>query len=68
MISPLLHADHPIAGHRLTVKQFLALEHAVVRAPGRSQEIFERFLERKRLRPRIALSTLSGATDGQRMN
>jgi DNA-binding transcriptional LysR family regulator len=53
----LMRADHPIAGHRLTVKQFLALEHAVVRASGRSQEVFERFLERKRLRRRIVLYT-----------
>jgi DNA-binding transcriptional LysR family regulator len=53
----LMRADHPIAGHRLTVKQFLALEHAVVRASGRSQEVFERFLERKRLHRRIALHT-----------
>jgi DNA-binding transcriptional LysR family regulator len=53
----LMRADHPISGHRLTVKQFLALEHAVVRAAGRSQEVFERFLERKRLRRRIVLHT-----------
>ena len=42
---------------RLSLDDFLAMEHAVVRAEGRSQEIFERFLERKKIRRRIALRT-----------
>ena len=42
---------------RLSLDAFLAAEHAVVHAGGRSQEIFERFLERKRLRRRIVLLT-----------
>ena len=33
------------------------MDHAVVRAEGRSQEIFERFLERKRIRRRVVLLT-----------
>ncbi len=33
------------------------MEHAVVRAEGRSQEIFERFLERKKIRRNIVLLT-----------
>lgn len=53
----LLRADHPIRGHRLTLEQFLALGHAVVRAEGRSQEIFEKYLERKKIARRIALLT-----------
>jgi DNA-binding transcriptional LysR family regulator len=33
------------------------MEHAVVHAEGRSQEIFERFLERKRIRRKVVLLT-----------
>lgn len=53
----LLRADHPIRGDRLTLEQFLELEHAVVRAPGRSQEIFERYLEKRRVTRKVALLT-----------
>ncbi|RJF95916.1 LysR family transcriptional regulator [Noviherbaspirillum saxi] len=53
----LLRADHKIRGNRLTMPQFLELGHAVIKAEGRSQEVFERFLEAKNLRRRIVLST-----------
>jgi DNA-binding transcriptional LysR family regulator len=53
----LLRADHPAVGDRLTAKQFLALEHAVVRAEGRTLEMFEKFLERNRLQRKVVLST-----------
>lgn len=53
----LLRADHPIRGPRLSLDQFLALGHAVVRAEGRSQEIFEKHLARRRIARRIVLST-----------
>lgn len=53
----LLRADHPIRGRRLTREQFLSLEHAVIRAEGRSQEILENYLERKKVTRRIALLT-----------
>ena len=53
----LLRADHPIHGYRLTLDQFLSLGHAVVRAEGRSQEIFEKYLERRKISRRIALLT-----------
>ena len=53
----LLRADHPIRGKKLSLAQFLELDHAVVRAEGRSQEIFERFLEKRRIKRKIALST-----------
>ena len=53
----LLRTDHPIKGPRLTVKQFRQLGHAVVRAEGRSQEIFERVLVRHRIRRREVLQT-----------
>jgi DNA-binding transcriptional LysR family regulator len=53
----LLRAKHPMRRQRLSLDAFLAAEHAVVHAGGRSQEIFERFLERKRLRRTIVLAT-----------
>ena len=53
----LLRADHPIKGPKLSLAQFLELNHAVVLAEGRSQEIFERFLEKKRIRRKIKLRT-----------
>lgn len=53
----LLRADHPIKGKKLSLVQFLELDHAVVLAEGRSEEIFERFLEKKRIRRKIRLRT-----------
>ena len=53
----LLRADHPICSDRLTLDQFLALEHAVVHAEGRSQEILERFLLAKKIERKVALVT-----------
>lgn len=53
----LLRADHPIKGPKLSLAQFLELSHAVILAEGRSQEIFERFLEKKRIRRKIKLWT-----------
>jgi DNA-binding transcriptional LysR family regulator len=53
----LMRAGHPRRAKRLSLENFLAMEHAVVRAEGRSQEIFERFLERKRIRRRVVLLT-----------
>ena len=53
----LIRAGHPLRAKRLTTEAFLSMEHAVVRAEGRSQEIFERFLERKKISRKIVLST-----------
>lgn len=53
----LLRADHPIRATRLSLEQFLGLGHAVVRAEGRSQEIFEKYLARRKIARRIVLST-----------
>ena len=53
----LLRAGHARRARRLSLDDFLAMEHAVVRAEGRSQEIFERFLDRKKIRRKIALLT-----------
>ncbi|MEM5433835.1 LysR family transcriptional regulator [Paraburkholderia diazotrophica] len=53
----LLRSDHPLAGAPLTLEQFVGLGHAVVRAEGRSQEVLERYLEKKRIRRRAVLET-----------
>jgi len=53
----LLRADHPIAGEKLTMGDFLALQHVVVHSEGRSQEIFESYLEAQGLTRRIAVYT-----------
>ena len=53
----LMRADHPRAAAKLSVKEFSALDHMVVRAEGRSQELLERFLERRRIRRNIVLVT-----------
>jgi len=54
----LIRAEHPFAaGPRLTEAQFLEMEHAVVRAPGRSQEIFEQFLKDQRIQRKVTLTT-----------
>jgi DNA-binding transcriptional LysR family regulator len=53
----LLRADHSIQGNRLTKTEFISLEHAVVHSPGRSQEIFESWIEAQGLSRRIRLRT-----------
>ncbi|MGV2288023.1 LysR family transcriptional regulator [Trinickia sp. YCB016] len=53
----LMRSSHPLAGAPLTLDQFLACGHAVVRAEGRSQEVLEKFLEKKRIRRRAVLET-----------
>lgn len=53
----LLRDDHPVRGSQVTLKQFLKFGHVVVKAEGRSQEIFERHLERMRIQRRIVLHT-----------
>ena len=53
----LMRVGHPRYAKRLSLKAFLEIEHAVVHAEGRSQELFEKLLERKRIRRKIALHT-----------
>jgi DNA-binding transcriptional LysR family regulator len=53
----LMRAGHPLYAKRLSLKAFLEIEHAVVHAEGRSHELFEKFLERRRIRRKIALHT-----------
>jgi DNA-binding transcriptional LysR family regulator len=53
----LMRAGHPLYAKRLSLKSFLQVEHAVVHAEGRSHELFEKLLARKRIRRKIALHT-----------
>jgi len=53
----LMRAGHPLWKPRLTVAGFLAAEHIVVRRASRSQEVFERFIERRKMKRKIAVYT-----------
>ncbi|MDY6945141.1 MAG: LysR family transcriptional regulator [Pseudomonadota bacterium] len=53
----LLRADHPVSASKLTMKQYLQLEHVVVRAEGRTEEVIERYLARKKMRRQVVLTT-----------
>jgi DNA-binding transcriptional LysR family regulator len=53
----LLRAGHPLWKSRLTVSSYLAAEHIVIRPEGRSQELLERFIERRRMRRKAAVHT-----------
>jgi DNA-binding transcriptional LysR family regulator len=50
----LMRADHPRRAERLSRAAFLEVDHLVVREEGRSQEVLERFFERRRIRRRVA--------------
>ena len=52
-----MRTGHPRYAKRLSLKAFLEIEHAVVHAEGRSHELFEKLLERRRIRRKIALHT-----------
>jgi len=53
----LMRAGHPLWKSRLTVSSFLAAEHVVVHSAGRSLEVLERFLERRKMRRKIGVYT-----------
>jgi DNA-binding transcriptional LysR family regulator len=53
----LIRADHPVKSPRLSQKQFLQLDPAVVRAESRTEEVIERFLARRRIKRRVTLTT-----------
>ena len=53
----LLRAGHPLWKTRLTVAAYVAAEHIVIRPAGRSQELVERFIERRRMRRKAAVYT-----------
>jgi len=53
----LMRAGHPLWRNRLTVSAYLAADHIVIRREGRSQDILERFIERRKMRRKIAMYT-----------
>jgi DNA-binding transcriptional LysR family regulator len=53
----LMRAGHPLWSSRLAVSAFLDTEHVVVRPEGRSQDVLERYIERRKLRRKIAVHT-----------
>jgi hypothetical protein len=40
--------NNPLAGEKLTLKRFQELRHISIQAPGRSIEVFEKFLKLKK--------------------
>ena len=53
----LMRRGHPLWKKRLTVAAYLEAEHIAVRREGRSQELLERFIERRKLRRKVAFYT-----------
>jgi DNA-binding transcriptional LysR family regulator len=53
----LMRAGHPLWKTRLTVAGYLAAEHIVVRREGSSQTLLERYIERRKMRRKIAVYT-----------
>jgi DNA-binding transcriptional LysR family regulator len=52
----LLRTGHPLWKRRLTVTDYCSAEHIRVRRAGGSQEILERFLERRKLKLKVPVS------------
>jgi DNA-binding transcriptional LysR family regulator len=55
----LMRAGHPLWRSRLTISDYLAAKHILIRPAGRSQEVFERFIARRKIRRKIAVHTSS---------
>lgn len=53
----LMRSGHPLWKSRLTVASYLAAEHIVVRREGGSQTLLERYIERRKMRRKIAVYT-----------
>jgi DNA-binding transcriptional LysR family regulator len=53
----LIRSDHRVRAAKVSLDEYLQLEHAVVRAESRTEEVIERYLMRKKLRRRVVLST-----------
>jgi len=53
----LIRTDHGMRAHKLSIKQYLQLEHAVVRAESRTEEVIENYLARRKIRRRVVLTT-----------
>jgi DNA-binding transcriptional LysR family regulator len=53
----LASARHPELGEQMSMEQFARLPHVVVESTGRSQEVFDRFLQREALQRDVVLRT-----------
>ena len=53
----LLRANHPLWKSRLPLPAYLAADHIVIRRVGRSQDVLERFIERRKIHRKVALYT-----------
>jgi DNA-binding transcriptional LysR family regulator len=53
----LVRAGHPLWKSRLTMSAYLSAEHVAIRRANRSQEVLERFIERRKIRRKIAMYT-----------
>jgi DNA-binding transcriptional LysR family regulator len=53
----LIRSDHTLQAEQLSIEQYLQLEHAVVRAESRTEEVIETYLSRKKLRRQVVLTT-----------
>ena len=53
----LLRAGHPLWKARLPLSAYVAADHVVIRRAGRSQEVLEQFLDRRRIRRKVAMYT-----------
>jgi DNA-binding transcriptional LysR family regulator len=53
----LMRTGHPLWKRRLTLSAYLSAEHIVIRPEGRSQELLERFIERRRMNRKAAVYT-----------
>ena len=52
----IVRSDHPLIGDSLSLEQFLEIPHAIVSSTGRSQEIFDRLLEKQGLKRKVVLT------------
>jgi DNA-binding transcriptional LysR family regulator len=53
----IMSKNNPLAREKLTLKRFKELRHISIQAPGRSIEVFEKFLKSKKIKRDIALHT-----------
>jgi DNA-binding transcriptional LysR family regulator len=51
----LLRRDHPIRAERISATDYVNAEHVAVREHGRSQEVMERFFDRRRVRRKVVV-------------
>jgi len=53
----LIRSGHRVRADKLSIKEYLQLEHAVVRAESRTEEVIESYLARKKIRRQVVLAT-----------